>query len=73
MISALHLRKKKDGNQIIKDTKLSTIQDDKESCINPDLLDYCRKMPAYLFTNWSIKFGMINKSQTIAHGFILNP
>ena len=46
-----HSHEKKDGGQIVDDADLLTVQDSEETCIEPGILYYCKKMPVCLLTN----------------------
>lgn len=59
---AQHSYTKKDKGQIVNDTDLLAIQDDKKICIEPSILYYCREIFACLLTNLNTQLDMINKA-----------
>ncbi len=67
------MRTKKDGGQSVDDTDLLTIKDGEKTCIRPNILYYCKKMPAYLPTNINSQHGMVNEAQTLISGVIPGP
>ncbi len=67
-----YCRTKKDDGQIVNDTDLLNIQDG-DGSIGPDILYYCKGMPACLLTNSSTQLGMVNGARTLVSGVIPDP
>lgn len=73
MFPVQHSSTKKDGDQIVNDTKLLTMQNSDGSCIGPGLLYSYRQMPSCLLTNLCIQLNIVNRARTIVYEVILNP
>ncbi len=73
LFPAEHLCTKKDGNQIVDNIDLLTVQDGEETCIGPGILYYCKGMLACLLININIQLGMVNGAQTLVSGVIFDP
>lgn len=57
-----HLYTKKNGNQIVNDIDLLTVEDNKKTCIRPGILYYYKEMFACLLTNLNIRLGMVTRA-----------
>lgn len=63
---------KKDGDQIIDNTDLLTVQDGIGICIRSGILYYYKGMPVYLLININMQLNMVNIAEILVFGVIPN-
>lgn len=70
---AKYYQTKKDDSNLIQHELLFKAQDGEENFTGPDLLFYCREMPAYLLANQYIHLSIVNSARAIIHWVLSYP
>lgn len=70
---AEHSRNKKDRDKLIQHEDLLGAHEGEKNAGSPDILYYCKKMPAIVLANQYIPLRIVNRVRDIVHGVVFHP
>lgn len=68
-----HSRNKKDGDNFIQHEDLLDIQEGDKNATGPDILYYCKGMPAIVLANQCTLLGIFNRTRVVLHNVVTYP